>query len=124
MQGFSVGKEFRKIRKDFTEEEKTGLSQRFGDLFLDYQAREIEVKEEIKELNAEVKMKKTTAMETLKKLKAGFEEVHVECDMIPDYDKGMMNYVDPSTGEIHFSRRLLPEERQMNIHQISEVANA
>ena len=48
-------------------------------------------------------------------LRSGNLEEYREVNLVPDYDSGIMYYLDPESGEALHSRRLTPTERQLSI---------
>jgi len=51
----------------------------------------------------------------IKTIKDGYIFESVECELVPDFKSGNMNFIDVKTGEIVFNRTLLPNERQLTI---------
>lgn len=53
--------------------------------------------------------------EDIMQVRAGGEEKETECFLVDNQETGMMEYYDAEDNLI-FSRRLLPEERQLNLN--------
>ena len=78
-----------------------------------------EMKEEKKAILEDFKLRLKYPEERLKQiklaLKSGTLEESREVNLVPDYDEGIMYYLDPESGESLHSRRLTPTERQLSI---------
>lgn len=106
------------LTPDEVETRQAGLSKNSIKLF--------EHNEDLKKIKEDFKKKMeplvTENYVFIKELKTGHMEVNGEVFMVPDYDSNMMEFIDPA-GEMVFSRRLLPEERQLRSPFLRPAAN-
>lgn len=70
----------------------------------------------VKAENAPVlKQLKTDTKSCRKNLKRGFTYEEHECFLVPNFETGMMEFVDQQTGEILQERKLFPDEKQLRL---------
>ena len=117
----AVAMEVFTVRRQYTEEELSGFREQFVKEQLTFVRRDEEVKEQTKELREEVKALKEVADSVLLELNRGYEDKPVNCQLVPNYSEGIMQYIDPN-GEVVHERRLFPQERQMSLIE-TEAAN-
>lgn len=71
-------------------------------------AVKLEHADRIKELKQQTKSAR-------KNIRRGFQYEERECYLCPNYQAGMMEYVDVQTGEILMERKLRPDEKQLKL---------
>ncbi len=99
----------------FTENEVLALKDELSNKMLNLSRDEDDFKTIAGEWKSKIKKQKEFISEVLNKIKNLSEVVEKSCYLMPDLDAQVMNYVDITTGEIHKSRRLLPNENQTNL---------
>jgi hypothetical protein len=114
---FSTPKETIKAKRFFRPNELDDMRKDQTDKLIELDDIEAEIKELKAKYRKRVDVIKKEALTTRKEIKAGFTHEDRECYLVPDQEAGLMNYTDVTTGEVHMSRRLHPEERQLRLHK-------
>lgn len=70
-----------------------------------------------KEFSAKIKVLKSELKTTITELRLGYKTEIRAVFMVPDFDDGTMNFYDKDTSELLDFRKLLPEEKQLDINQ-------
>lgn len=120
----SVGKETIPHRKVFSPEEIEKMQGEHTRKLLDADKKCAELKALKAVKQGEIKDIYESALVLRNEIAAGSKAINVECYLVPDFDKGMMNYVDADKDEVVFSRRLTPDERQLRENKLRVVGEA
>jgi hypothetical protein len=105
------------VQKQFDEEETQALHEQHSNQTLAVNKKQDQFKDLKKEWSDEIKDLKKEASGTLSNIAKGFEEQEVECCVVPNPESKEMDYVDNTTGEIHYRRKMTRKERQMHIQE-------
>ena len=109
----AVGEEVRDIRKEFTIEEHSEHKTRFAKISGSIRDVELEKAESNSEYNQQLKELKKEHGALLTMIEDRSVVLSMTCYKVPDYEKRTMNFVDKETGEVVDSRRLYPDEAQL-----------
>lgn len=105
------------VQKEFNEEEMQALHEQHSNQTLAINRKDEKFKDVKAEWSAEIKELKKEASDTLVNISKGYQELEVECCVVPNPEAKEMDYVDNNTGEIHYRRKMTREERQMHINE-------
>lgn len=111
----AVGTEKKTIRQ-FLEPEvlndmRTGFvaqSQSIADLEEEFKKEKAKYKKAIDDKKLEFALNR-------KILVQGYEDKEMDCALVPDFTAKKMEYVDVDSGEVVYSRKLRPDERQLTL---------
>lgn len=107
------------VKKFYTEEEMTCMRKEFAANASEIDKLETELEQKRSEINAKKKPFENINEALLKNIDMGFSETIQQVYLFDDQEAGMMNYYD-NKGELYYSRRLAPNEKQTNIISMSQ----
>lgn len=113
----AVAREVRSVRHHFTEEEQTSALEKFAQVALrraDEEEAFLQVKKDWKVRLDEIKEEEKSKR---KLVREKFVDRDADVALLPNFDSGMMEIYDATTGEMVEERKLRPNERQTNILQ-------
>ena len=111
----AVGHETIEIEESFNEAELTELRKSFASIHLQIASLEEEFDEEKADHKARLNPLEIEADQLLQKIRGGTRKINLIWDLIPDYEKCIMTWVDSSNGEVIWARELEPEECQLTL---------
>jgi hypothetical protein len=123
LKNLSVGQEQMPVRTPVGTQERREIDNRFTELAIKIAGFQDKLDLARFEFKTAAKPLQEEMTEILNILRAGYKESKKMCFLVPDYEAGEMQYMDPDTGEVVFTRRLRPEERQMSILQLTGTDN-
>lgn len=116
------GSESMQIQRLLTEDELIELREEFVNNNLDIK-RENEVLANAKKVHKDaIKPMVTSNKEILSTLNSKHKEVNEKVYRLPNFETGFMEYVNLS-GEVVFTRRLKPEEKQGRVFPMAKAVN-
>ena len=110
----SIGTDTMNVVHRFTPKQLDERRKMVTDLSIDLMAHDEDWKEAKAKHDEIVKPIREQLANTLKEVSRGFEEKKETVYLIPDQDKGLMNYVTED-GTVAYTRPLQPSERQMSL---------
>lgn len=102
---------FEVVKRPYSEDEKLQLKDSVVDESTTIMDQTKEFKEIKKEFDTAIKKSKESVSDALTRIKKGFSENEEKVYYIDDQEAGIMNVVD-ANGEILYTRKLFPDERQ------------
>lgn len=102
---------FEVVKRPYSEDEKLQLKDSVVDESTTIMDQTKEFKEIKKEFDTAIKKSKESVSDALTRIKKGFSENEEKVYYIDDQEAGTMNVVD-ANGEILYTRKLFPDERQ------------
>lgn len=113
IKSIAVATEQMLIRKDFTESERDKMQHEFMQQSFKLAKLSEEKKASAMAFDAEMKPIEKERVENFKALRQGFREVDEQVYLVPDHDRGFMDYYTEDSVLVQ-SRRLRPDEKQEN----------
>ena len=111
----SMGTEVRSIRKHYTEDELNAVREKFAENEIAKAAMEDELSALKKRYKTSIDDFKAVSKEYRLNIKNKFVDEDHECAKVPNYVSKKMEYYDTQTGDMLDSRKLRPDEKQLNI---------
>ena len=117
MNSDALGYETAYVPTPLSDEQKLQLSSTIIENLKLIGVKEAEMKAIVAGLKAEIKTLKSDIAADVNQHDKGYYEREVRLELIPDFQKGIMEYLDTTSGEIvaHKTRPLTPSERQLKI---------
>ena len=110
------------VIRDFSEEELADIKTTLSEQAITLNDAEIERKEKVAALTAQIKLMKVSIKDTLKDLKNKYYESEETVYDIDDQEEGKM-YTFDSQGNLLSERRLTPKEKQTTIKHLNANAS-
>jgi hypothetical protein len=111
----AVGTEAIDYRYDFTKEEIESIRAEHTDKMIEQEIIEDEIKAFRDERAPKIKTLKASGREMRKKIRTGYETRNEQCHLVPDFENSVMQYFSIATGDLVFSRKLRPNEKNLTI---------
>ena len=107
------------VKHMFSEEERAELAVEMARGVSELASAEDNKKAAMSQMKAEIDLLSAKVASAAEKINSGYEMRRIKCRMEPDYRAMVWNIYREDTGELLKSRRMSPDETQM---QIDEVA--
>ncbi|MHB8335809.1 MAG: hypothetical protein ACYDEE_00130 [Ignavibacteriaceae bacterium] len=117
----AIAKEERQIRTNFTEEELIEMKDRLFQAVLLRAAKQEAFIESKKEMSEELKDLITQENNLVEEISLGFREESKICFLVDNQESGNMEYYTED-GELVFTRKLRPDEKQTSLSFISKTS--
>lgn len=108
--------------KDLSDEEISAAKDKYAQNGIVLQQKDEEIAEIKKQFAAEISPLKAASRELLERIKHRAETVTETVYLIADQEKGNMDYYN-AIGEIVYSRKLMPQEKQIRLKSLKEGTN-
>lgn len=106
---------------DFTEDDKKEIAQKMAMKTLESGELEQQKKSVMTGFKNKIEAADLVARECANHLKDGYEMRSIECEVIRDYDDGVIRYVRVDNGECVRTDDITHEERQMHIDELLKM---
>jgi hypothetical protein len=105
----------RSIKHVFTEDERLEMGRRLSDAYVAVDEAKSRLETFKAQMKGEIKGYEGIIMASVAKLHTGYAMESIECEVINDYEAGMIQYRSLNTDEIVDSRPMTEAERQVEI---------
>lgn len=107
----SVKQTVENIRFNLTEDGRNEYNEEIAKTMIEVSDKREKLKEISREAKVEIKRLEANVAQRLQIVRQGYVDENVEVHNVPDYDKGIIEFMDEE-GTLVGSRKMLPSERQ------------
>lgn len=118
MKELSIGTEKFMHTHRFSEDELNELKTKYSDDSIAIKTKEEELTALKESLAPRIKELKKSSALSLNDIRNGFRREERQCYLVPDYDAQTVSYTCVNTGEVLYTRKMLPQERQLPLHKV------
>lgn len=113
----------REVWHTYSQDELDAVREEFANSQIKLEELKEKKSEVAKEYNEKIKSAESSQRATRWNIKNGGENKFVDCEEIPNYATGQIEYFSVATGEVVDSRRMTPAERQVRLDVVAIKQN-
>jgi len=110
----SVKQTVENIRFNLTDDGRNEYNEEIAKTMIEVSDKREKLKEISREAKAEIKRLEANVAQRLQIVRQGYVDENVEVHNVPDYEKGIIEFMDEE-GTLVGSRKMLPSERQKEL---------